>query len=173
MRRVGAAARGFTLFEMMGVLAIVALLLVFAVPSYEGARVRARLKGATTNLFTDLQYARSEAVQRNAPVTVSFTTGTAWCYGIHEDTVACDCGTPGSCNIKSVSSAEFGTGVSLAASLASYQVDPRRGQIVDAGGNPVTETLTLTAGTYSMVADVNVVGRVRLCSATIPGYPSC
>lgn len=158
---------------MMAVLVVVAVIAVFAAPVYNDARTRARLKGATTNLFTDLQYARSEAVQRNATISVSFVGGASWCYGITEDDDPCDCGTANSCTIKTVSSAEYGTGVALATTLADYRIDPRRGQVVDAGGNPQALSLTLSAGADTTRADVNAVGRVRLCSSTLSGYAAC
>lgn len=182
--RHGAAARGFTLLEMMGVLAVLALLVVFATPAYQGSRIRASVRGAAANLYTDMQYARSEAVQRNTDVTVSFSTGSTWCYGITEGTTACDCTVAaappaaGACSIKRGLSTEFRGAALGSASFSgdgnSYQIDPRRGQIVDSGGNPASGSVVFTGdGGYAVTAELNVVGRVRLCSDSLPGYPSC
>ncbi|HWS76327.1 MAG TPA: hypothetical protein VN324_14405, partial [Quisquiliibacterium sp.] len=113
---------------------------------------------------------------------VSFTTGTGWCYGIHQGAGGCDCAVADSCSIKVVSSADFpGVEVESAdftgsATETGYQIDPRRGQVVDAANAPVQGAVLFT-GTLSrqMRADVNSMGRVRLCSpdGALGGYPSC
>lgn len=177
------ASAGLTLVELLAGLAILAIVTVFAVPSFDDMRVRERVKGAANNLFTDLQFARSEAVQRNARITVSFTSGAAWCYGIHQGNDACDCDTANSCSIKTVTAADF-PGISMsqaqfdssAGTLDWYAIDPRRGQSVDAGGNAVTGNVVFAgSGSRSLRGDVNAVGRVRLCSpsGSIQGYPAC
>lgn len=177
------ASAGLTLVELLAGLTILAIVTVFAVPGFDDLRVRERVKGAANNLFADLQYARSEAVQRNARVTVSFSSGAGWCYGVHQGNDACDCGTPGDCSIKTVSSADFpGISMSQAQFDSSggsgdwYAIDPRRGQSVDAAGNAVTGNVVFEgAGSRSLRGDVNAVGRVRLCSpsGSIQGYPAC
>ena len=86
-----AAQRGVTLIEILTAVTILAILTVVAAPSFDAVRNRARLRGVADNLYADLQYARSEAVQRNSTVSVSFSPGSAWCYGIHQGAAACDC----------------------------------------------------------------------------------
>ena len=177
------AAAGFTLVEFVVALAILAILAVTAIPSFNDFRVRERLKGAATNLYTDLQFARSEAVEHNATVTVSFTTGANWCYGIHQGAAACDCATANSCSIKAVSGTDYpGISIGLAqfdsagGANSWYAINPLRGQAVDAAGNAVSgNVLFAGAGSRSLRGDVNAVGRVRLCSpsGSISGYPSC
>ena len=179
------ASSGFTLVELVVVLAVLGILAVWAVPSFDDFRVRARVRGAATNLFTDLQFARSEAVQKNAPVVVSFSTGSSWCYGIHEGNAPCDCtsAAPGACSIKRVTSADYPTvAVSQAqftsnsGTATSYFIDPRRGQSVDAAGSPVAGNVVFSGpGSRQLRGDLNAVGRVRLCSpsGSITGYPTC
>lgn len=174
---------GFTVIELVVSFAIVAILVVAVVPSFDGFRVRERLKGAATNLYTDLQFARSESVQRNAVVTVSFNAGASWCYGIHQGAVACDCTTANSCSIKTVSGTDF-PGISISqAQFASasgtnnwYAINPRRGQSLDAAGNAVSGNVVFAgAGSRSLRGDLNAVGRVHLCSpsGSVSGYPTC
>jgi len=174
---------GLTLVEMVLALTIVAIVSVFAIPTFDDFRVRERLKGAANNLYTDMQYARSEAVQRNTRLTVSFVTGAGWCYGISAGNAPCDCAAANSCDVKRVSGADFpGIGISQAqfdsASGTStwYAIDPRRGQIVDAAGAPVDGNVVFSgAGSRSLRGDLNAVGRVHLCSpsGSVTGYPTC
>ncbi len=61
-------ARGFTLVELMAVLAIAAILAGAAVPSMRGLIRSVRLTSATNDLFASLMLARNEAAKRNARV---------------------------------------------------------------------------------------------------------
>lgn len=67
------AQQGITLIEMLIGLAIVALLLSAAAPSYSVYLQNQRLRAVALSLFTGLQLARAEAVQRNSRVELVFT----------------------------------------------------------------------------------------------------
>ncbi len=71
---------GFTLVEMMATLIISAILLAMAVPSFRTFIVDQRVKGATLELMGALRFARSEAVKRNAAVSVVAADG-GWSAG--------------------------------------------------------------------------------------------
>ena len=75
-----AAQRGFTLIELMIVVTLVAVLISLTAPSFSRMLARGKLEGAASELVTDLQYARSEAVARNAQVAIY--TG-ANCYTVY------------------------------------------------------------------------------------------
>ncbi|MEZ5499272.1 MAG: GspH/FimT family pseudopilin [Steroidobacteraceae bacterium] len=61
-------ARGFTLLELMVVLAIAAVVLGLGAPSFGEFRRNARLTAAANDLLTGIQQARSEAIKRQRPV---------------------------------------------------------------------------------------------------------
>ncbi len=66
---------GFTLLELMVVMALSALVLGLAVPALDGFVARQRLRAASYDLVTDLTLARSESLKRASAVTLA-PTGT-------------------------------------------------------------------------------------------------
>ena len=77
--RVRAATAGFTLVELMVTLAVVGILAAVAVPAMTSLIAGNRLAGATNELASSLQLARSEAIRRNAQVTICATTNGTTC----------------------------------------------------------------------------------------------
>lgn len=75
------SAAGFTLIELLTVIMISAILLAIGVPSFRSFIVKQRVKSASYELSTTLLFARSEAIKRNAPVTVTPSTASTWTAG--------------------------------------------------------------------------------------------
>jgi type IV fimbrial biogenesis protein FimT len=67
-------ATGFTLLETMIVLAIVAILVAAAVPNVLAWLSNYRLKAAASDLYANMQKAKSEALKRNCDVGITFST---------------------------------------------------------------------------------------------------
>ena len=61
---------GFTLVELMVVVALVAIVMAIAIPSYSRMIVSNRIRAATNDLLLSLQFARAEAVRQVGVVTV-------------------------------------------------------------------------------------------------------
>lgn len=74
------AVRGFTLTEMMIVVIVAAILAVIAVPSFREFVANQRIKNASFDLVSTLSFARSEAIKRNANVSVN-AAATGWSDG--------------------------------------------------------------------------------------------
>lgn len=72
--------RGFTVMELMIVVAVVAVLAAIAAPSFRGTLANSRVKTAATDIHLSLLRARSEAIKRNADVTVA-AAGGGWTAG--------------------------------------------------------------------------------------------
>jgi type IV fimbrial biogenesis protein FimT len=171
---------GFTLIELMVVVALAAIVLALAAPSFSGLLERRRLEGAAAELGTDIQYARSEAVQRNRNVFLE-TGGGGSCYAIAtwvSGTGSCDCAA-GTCtpdptlggprNLKFVrlpAGTSIGNGVFL-------DFEPVRGSLQ---GAVADAEISIASGALALRADVQRNGRVSICAptgSTIKGYPSC
>lgn len=63
--------QGFTLIEAMVVLTIMVILVGTSAPSFVSFNRSTQIRGATFDLIADLDFARSEAVKRNADVVVA------------------------------------------------------------------------------------------------------
>ena len=73
-------AQGFTLVEMLVVIALVAILSAIAVPGFRDLLQNQRLASATSDFVAALSHARSEAIRRSQNVTVS-PQGQGWGSG--------------------------------------------------------------------------------------------
>ena len=62
--------RGFTLIELMVAVAMVAVLAMLAAPSFNESILSNKLTGFATSFIASAQLARSEAIKRNASVTL-------------------------------------------------------------------------------------------------------
>ena len=75
------AQTGFTLTELMVVVAIVAILLGIGVPSYRYITNSYRMSAEMNALVGDLMYARSEAIKEGQPVAVCVSSDGLNCSG--------------------------------------------------------------------------------------------
>jgi type IV fimbrial biogenesis protein FimT len=74
-------SRGFTLTELMIVVTVFAILVAAALPSYNEFVRNQRVKTASFEVFSSLVLARSEAITRNAAVTMAPVTAGNWNSG--------------------------------------------------------------------------------------------
>ena len=170
--------RGVTLVEACTVVAVLAVLASTAAPNLQGLIDSRRLDGAATQLATDIQFVRTEAVARNLPVRLSFhATPEGSCYVVHTGNAdQCDCNAPGpaACSgdarqIKTVALTAADR-VSLQTNMVSVLFDPLHGTSTPTG------TLRVVGQQGRAVHHVvNVMGRVRSCSPqrAMPGYRAC
>ena len=137
--------RGFTLVELMIVIAVLAVIATLAAPSFNNFILTQRLKAISAQFTTDVQFARTEAVSRNQFVRLRFSGNVnESCYVIFTgaNNIACDCiNTP----VCAVTAQEIRTvrvpsnlGVNLAAATVPprFRVDPTNTGILTDPINP-------------------------------------
>jgi type IV fimbrial biogenesis protein FimT len=146
---------GFTVIELLVVVVVVAVLLAVAVPSFREQLARRTLEGAANELSSDLQYARSQSVSRNADVLLS-TTATGY-------TICCDAAAANYKTITLDSTLNITPGVTVTYSA------------LRAMANVATLNLASNRTDGSLRLTTNVMGRVSLCSpgGSLKGYAAC
>jgi type IV fimbrial biogenesis protein FimT len=162
--------RGVSMIEACIVVAIAGILAGSALPSFKETLDKRQVEGVSSEVGTDLRYARSEAVARNAGVRVSFFQG---CYVVHTgDRADCQCSgdAPAVCTcnavaLKTVSTAS-GHGVRVVSNVSSMRFDPAHGTT-----SPTGTVCTVPTSGRAVHHVVSIMGRVRTCSPATAGAP--
>src|SRR4030067_1612909 len=74
MKSSSTSVSGFTLTELLVLLAVAAILWMMAVPSFKSLIQSQRVKNAGFELYSSLALARNEAIKRNSDVTIATAT---------------------------------------------------------------------------------------------------
>ena len=178
MQNKANSQRGVTLIEAAVVMAIGAVAFSTAAPGFQTFLAKKRLDGVATQLATDLQFVRTEAVSRNEAVCISFHTDPGGsCYVIHTGLKAqCTCSGPAAATcigdaqqVKTVY-VPVAQQVSVQANVGSILFDPMHGTSTPTGAVKV-----LGAQGTAVHHVVNIMGRVRSCSpdGLVTGYRNC
>lgn len=168
--------RGFTMVELAIVVALAAILLGLAAPSFINTLARKRMEGVAEVFGTDLQYARSEAVARNLEVRLTAVAANG-CYIVYAkpDAATCTCTPAASCTAPAteIKTVGFGGTGTVIAANASFNFEPLRGMIADASSPSLT--FSSTRGPWQLTTSVTPFGRASTCSpsGSLKGYPSC
>jgi type IV fimbrial biogenesis protein FimT len=154
--------KGFTLIELMITIAVLGVLVALALPSFQSILEGRRLVGAADDLYSNIQYARSEALKRNETIRFQVTTGTNWCFGVDDDDGAiCDCNAS-ACEIddalKNVTSASY-PGIQMSAG-GVIEFNSRQGM----PDPPNAQDFTFRVGAAGRIKtiSVNAIGRVTV-----------
>ncbi len=154
MRRTQA---GFTMIELMTTIVIIGILAVLAIPAFGEQLARRRLEGVATDLATDLQFARSQAVSTRGDIRFRTTSTTTF---VIDDAA-------GTVTYKTVA---LPAGITVSNGI-TVTYDALRG----AAATAQTFALASAQTSATMQVDVNTMGRASLCSpsGSVRGYATC
>lgn len=170
---------GFTLIELLVTLAVLAIGLAIAVPSFKDMIAKNRITGVADTLVADMQLARQEAIKRGQTVNISFKwqkvegnaqTTDSWCYGFGNGETTCHCEqTPATGCVVGAGTSTFFKIVqnnfieaTPSSGFTAINFTPNRGSAIY-----LTErTMTLKAEGQKYQVDVKVspLGTVSVCS---------
>lgn len=162
-----------TLIELLVVISVAAIIVALAAPSFNDVIARQRVRGINAELMTDLQFARSEAVQRKNRVKVTFASNAAFsCYSIYTVDVECDCTATPRCPVGATELKHVSVPVSTTVVLTPARAvvfDPARGEALQDFSINVFSTRS-----GRLTTSVNKIGPVRVCSpdGSITGVPT-
>ncbi len=192
-------SKGFTLIELMVVVAVLIILAVLAFPSLRDMVQRFRVKGAADAAIALVGEARTGAVKSGRDVNVSLTgSGAVWCIGANASP---DPSTPGNpyaalgtgdtCDCTSASACTIGVdrlvvdggdhpGVAIS-NASAVVIDGKLGlqRAANATSVPTTTNLATFAspnGTYFLQVQISPGGMPSACvpsGPSIPGYSAC
>lgn len=162
-------------------IAMVAILVTVALPSYSSLRQEQLVKAATQAIYTDMMLLKSESIKRNQGLSlIIFNSGQSnWCYRIAIDGTA----TCTSCNTtcstlegrKGGDATEF-PGISLSANYGESASNIRPIDFSPRRGSLTAGHVLLSANAYSMQVVTYHLGRVRSCApagSKVGGVPAC
>lgn len=186
----GSQMKGFTMIELMVTIAVLAILLAAATPSFTDFLDKYRLRGAVDDAVSVIANARAEAVKADRDVAISIGGSTsAWCIGANAaiepvggapaaGATACNCAVANACIVGGqVSRIEPGkhNGVSVSAVGGGFTFDSKLG-VVDPLGS-ANLTFTSPSAKYDMQILVNALGQATVCvpagKPDIAGVESC
>ena len=153
---------GFTLIEAIIVLCIFALISAIATPNLLSWRSNAKLRGAASNLKSDLELAKLKAIQENEMVAINFTEDG---YRVFKDD-----GPPGGQGVHDAGEELYGTrslpaGVRIDLDETNFVDDGHGGQYMRFSGKGTakngTAYLVNSRGTIKLVI-VSILGRIKI-----------
>lgn len=146
---------GFTLIELLVVIALAGVLAALVAPSFNEQIWRRRLEGVATELSTDLQFARTQAVDDRGNVRVMTLSTTQYV-------------------VRNAANVDLKT-VNLPAGItATNGVTATYDQL--RGTSDVQQfTVASTRTAAELRIDTNIMGRVSICSpsGSLKGYTAC
>jgi type IV fimbrial biogenesis protein FimT len=175
--RIRSAERGLTLIELMISVAVLAILLGIAVPSFTNATLGSRLSSHASKLVAGAALARSEAIKRNAVVAMCASADGATCAssgGWQQGWIVIH---PGSGSVLlSEAAAPDGFRITAASNFTRVNFQPTGVGVTYLPTTPATATLTVcrsspSIGNQERVVTLAPTGRASVSRTTSGACP--
>jgi len=191
MRLRNSGSPGFTLIELMVTIAVLAIVLTAATPSFVDFFDKYRLRGAVDDVVSMISNARAASVKSDRNVNISFAgaSTTAWCLGANAagdpsggapvgNAAPCDCADTAQCNVggerMALNVGQEGK-VSVDSLATSFGFNSKLGLIDPLG--TASATFTSPSGKYDIRVNINALGQASECTPptkpAIAGVASC
>lgn len=165
---------GLTLIELLLVIAVLAIIVTSGLPSLGALLDRQQLRGAANDLHAEFLNARMEAIRRNVPVSVAFTTGDDgdWCIAL-SDSGPCDCLERRDCALEGAPPRITGSDQFRRIYVTTNFTPGDTATFRPARGTANAGTARLRVDDHQVEIRLSTLGRVRICSNDLDEYPSC
>ena len=191
MRLRNSGSSGFTLIELMVTIAVLAIVLTAATPSFVDFFDKYRLRGAVDDVVSVISNARAASVKSDRDVNISFggASTTAWCLGANAavepsggnpvgNAAACDCTDTAQCTVggerMALNVGQEGK-VSVDSVATTFGFSSKLGLINPLG--TASATFTSPSGKYDITVNINALGQASACTPAakpaIAGVASC
>lgn len=172
-------SRGFTLIELMIVLALLALMLGLAAPSFQRTIARQKVTATTSDLMASVMQARSEAITNNQQTIVQPLVDSDWSRGwrTYIDTDKSKTFAAGTDQLISTVAPAADTVVQNEKALNDavgnlIGFNPTGFLLGNNAGRVVFASAMIPAAEYRKGIKISVTGRARVCVST-PGDNGC
>lgn len=166
--------QGFTLIELMITIAILGIILAIAIPNFSDFLEKQRLNGAENEYLGVLNFAKSEALKRNAPIYIIATRTSASNWRITA-AISSTCAVGDACDLKTFSSTIANSILTdtTMTGISGSSIDPVR----LLPSFTTTQSVLFSTANYSIRADWTATGLTSLCIPTgaknFGGHPTC
>jgi len=168
--------KGFTLFELIISIAIISIISIIGIASYQHLIANQALSYRADQIYYTLKLAQSEAIKRNKTIYVHFCQQqSVWKMGISESS-QCDCFTYNACQLD---------GIEKVQNLADGKTLFINEEAITFSGNQASYkalrfkveigSITLTNSEKKSLSIIQSGKRLRVCAPGIEklGYPQC
>ena len=184
---------GFTVIELLVAVAVTAVIMALALPSYRSVLEKRQVTSTAEQLSAFLSSAKVLAVEHNQFVAVKYqSTGGSWCFGMRADdtpAATCDCAetdvtAANACAVDNALRVLQASDLNYPQVLSNATIgddgtlvfDPIRGLTRDA--EVATLELLSDDSRYALNVEISVTGRVKICSnkdadKDVPGFDEC
>lgn len=190
---------GFTLIETMIVLAVAAIIMSLALPSYRSIVEKRQVTSAAEQLTAFLGTMKGEAVKLNQNLAFSYSSSDQ-CMGFQQTMATCDCSADSTtCQVgydddldgdyermtdRTFQFSQFKypgvvSAVNFSGGGSVLVYDSVRGVLAPAFSSGLAVSLVSSGGQYALNVEIDRLGRVTICSpqsddhSPVPGYDQC